>query len=266
MSACTRIGLVGCVKGKQDVPAPAGDLYTSPLFRGRREYVEHSCDRWFILSALHGLVDPAEILAPYDTTLRTASTAEREAWSARVLEDIRQRLGDVSRLIFEVHAGLSYRDHGLVRDLERGGARVEIPAAGLTLGEQIGLYTSVLGKLSSEGRAASRETTPDAHPHAQTQPHSRPVGRPADLWVAICHHEGRVFRQKRGQPFTYAVRGGAIVPSTTNYRIPRAAFVAARARLPVSGPGQLNDLPGPSYLYAILTDPRIAGMPGERAD
>jgi hypothetical protein len=41
------------VKKKEDHELPARDLYVSPLFRGRREYVERSCDRWFILSALH---------------------------------------------------------------------------------------------------------------------------------------------------------------------------------------------------------------------
>ncbi|HWO69164.1 MAG TPA: hypothetical protein VNP94_00195, partial [Actinomycetota bacterium] len=45
-----RIGLVGCVKSKRARPAPARDLYTSPLFRGARRFVERSCDRWFVLS------------------------------------------------------------------------------------------------------------------------------------------------------------------------------------------------------------------------
>ena len=58
-----RVGLVGCVKKKGSSPAPAGDLYISPLFIGRRRFVEASCDRWFILSALHGLLDPDQVRA-----------------------------------------------------------------------------------------------------------------------------------------------------------------------------------------------------------
>jgi hypothetical protein len=46
-----RIGLVGCVKSKRSQAAPARELYSSPLFRGRRDWVERTCDRWFVLSA-----------------------------------------------------------------------------------------------------------------------------------------------------------------------------------------------------------------------
>jgi hypothetical protein len=64
-----RVGLVGCVKSKQSQAAPARELYVSPLFRGRRAWVERTCDRWFILSAKHGLVEPDRVLAPYDEIL-----------------------------------------------------------------------------------------------------------------------------------------------------------------------------------------------------
>lgn len=50
------IGLVGCVKTKRSTGNLARDLYMSTLFTGRRRYVEASCDRWFVLSARHGLV------------------------------------------------------------------------------------------------------------------------------------------------------------------------------------------------------------------
>jgi hypothetical protein len=45
-SAGPRVGLVGCVKSKQPRRARAADLYTSALFRGRRSFVESTCDRW----------------------------------------------------------------------------------------------------------------------------------------------------------------------------------------------------------------------------
>jgi hypothetical protein len=51
----TRLGLVGCVKGKLPAAA-AAELYTSPLFRFRRAYVERTCDSWYVLFAKHGLV------------------------------------------------------------------------------------------------------------------------------------------------------------------------------------------------------------------
>jgi hypothetical protein len=57
----------------------------------------------------------------------------------------------------------------------------------------------------------------------------------------------------------YSIIGSSLLPSTTNRMLPRSQFEEALKRLPVSGPGELNDLQGPSYLYAILTDHRIAG-------
>lgn len=43
--------LVGCVKRKLSHPAPARDLYTSPLFAKGRAYAEASGAAWFVLSA-----------------------------------------------------------------------------------------------------------------------------------------------------------------------------------------------------------------------
>lgn len=81
----------------------------------------------------------------------------------------------------------------------------------------------------------------------------------AEIWRQIVALEGQPFRQKAGKPFSYRVRGNAIVPSTTTRLLSRSQFAQAYERLPVAGPGQLSDLQGPSYLYAILTDPRIFG-------
>jgi hypothetical protein len=135
-----RIGLVGCVKGKLPQASPARDLYVSDLFLGRRAFVERTCDRWFILSALHGLVDPSRVLEPYDRTLKDASAAERRAWSALVVEDLKRTLGNLGDVTFEVHAGTEYREFGLCHGLEREGARIEVPARGLRMGEQLAFY------------------------------------------------------------------------------------------------------------------------------
>jgi hypothetical protein len=140
MTEVSRIGLVGCVKKKAGVPMPASDLYISELFKGRRRFVERSCDRWWILSALHGLVHPGELLAPYDYTLKTTTRPERRAWAHRVLHELdeRERLqpGDV----VEVHAGVEYRDFGLVAGLKDRGVDVVVPALGMTQGRQLGFY------------------------------------------------------------------------------------------------------------------------------
>jgi hypothetical protein len=119
-----RIGLVGCVKSKRSVASPAQDLYTSPLFLGRRAFVERTCKRWFILSAKHGLVDPATIVQPYDHTLTKASTEERRTWSENVLSELHRELGDLRGYTFEIHAGHAYADFGLTAGLRAAGAEI----------------------------------------------------------------------------------------------------------------------------------------------
>lgn len=138
----SRVGLVGCVKSKRPTPASAKDLYTSALFAGRKRWVESHCSQWFVLSALHGLVDPETVLAPYDKTLTAASPSAREQWSRSVLSQLQQALGNLRGLTFEIHAGSAYRDHGLVSGLLALGATVEIPAAGKSLGQQLAFYSS----------------------------------------------------------------------------------------------------------------------------
>lgn len=136
-----RVGLVGCVKAKRAVASPAEDLYVSTLFAGRRRYVERTCDRWFVLSAKHGLLEPTTLVEPYDETLKTKGRLERRRWSESVLEQLDAALGDVAGAIFEVHAGAEYRDHGLTAGLLARGARVEVPVEGLRIGEQLAFYT-----------------------------------------------------------------------------------------------------------------------------
>ena len=77
------------------------------------------------------------------------------------------------------------------------------------------------------------------------------------VWHRIVTLEGQAFRQKTGRAFRYGISGSSVVPSTTNRQIPRSHFARAYERAPIDGPGQLRDLQGPSYLYAILTDSRV---------
>jgi hypothetical protein len=136
-----RVGLVSCVKSKRTTPAAAAELYTSSLFRGARAAVEASCDRWFILSALHGLVAPETLLEPYEKTLTTASVAERREWADRVLGQVFQAFGrDLRPISFEIHAGRAYEGFGLTQGLRRAGAVVELPLDGLTQGRRLAWY------------------------------------------------------------------------------------------------------------------------------
>ena len=107
-----------------------GELYTSPLFRGRRAWVERTCDRWLVLSAERGLVEPGRVLAPYDLALTDLPRAARRTWSDGVVQALEQALGGLSGVVFELHAGSAYLDNGLVAGLREQGCRVEASGQG----------------------------------------------------------------------------------------------------------------------------------------
>lgn len=151
-----RIGLVGCVKEKRSEAAPARELYRSQLFLGRMAWVERTCDRWFILSALHGLVDPGEVLAPYDATLKDMSTGRRREWSQRVLHELEEAVGPLEAHVYEIHAGAEYVEYGLAEGLLRRGAQVERPMQGLRLGEQLAAYAAAMREGTSVPRGRGR--------------------------------------------------------------------------------------------------------------
>ena len=82
------IGLVGCVKTKLPHAAAARDLYTSPLFRGRRAAIDPRTDTWFVLSAEYGLVKPETVIEPYDLALANMPVSARRDWSRKVVDQL----------------------------------------------------------------------------------------------------------------------------------------------------------------------------------
>jgi hypothetical protein len=68
-----------------------------------------------------------------------------------------------------------------------------------------------------------------------------------------------VFHQKHGKSFVYSVSGDTVYLDTIDQDLPRSHIAEAYARMPLADPGEIADLAGPSYIYAILTDWRIAG-------
>ena len=78
-----------------------------------------------------------------------------------------------------------------------------------------------------------------------------------EVWTRIQSHAGEVFVQIRGGEFTYFAHEGYIVPDRTNHNLPRAHFEAAFELVPLENSASIQNLRGPSYLYAILMDSRI---------
>lgn len=130
------VALVSCSKKKHRTPLPARYLYASPLFRGMRHFAEDRTKVWFVLSAKHGLLNPNLVIEPYDKTLASMSRGERLAWARDVEQQfvaIYPRPHEVQILVL---AGETYRKH-LVPMLAQRGYAIEIPFAGMQIGEQL---------------------------------------------------------------------------------------------------------------------------------
>ncbi|GBE10261.1 hypothetical protein BMS3Abin12_00823 [bacterium BMS3Abin12] len=128
------IGLISCASKKRSSAAQAKDLYVSALFAKSREFVEQRCDSWFILSAKYGLVEPIDVIEPYEKTLNTKPRRERDEWADRVWALLHQRLtpGDHVTIL----AGERYRE-SLVPLMTEYGCHVDVPMQGLGIGRQL---------------------------------------------------------------------------------------------------------------------------------
>ena len=133
--------LLGCVQSKLDEPAPAAELFISPLFRARRAYAERSRRRWFVLSSQYGLVRPDEEVAPYDLPMARQPILDRRDWAEQVVTQLTAELGSLKRTTVEIHAGAAYVEP-LEPLLSELGATVIAPLRGLGLGKSLAWYAA----------------------------------------------------------------------------------------------------------------------------
>lgn len=87
-----RVAIVACSASKLKGTHAARDLYTGQLFKLALELAEKVADRWFILSALHGVVTPDYPLETYDRRIEAADVR----WPREVGEDLAVDLQDIA--------------------------------------------------------------------------------------------------------------------------------------------------------------------------
>lgn len=126
--------LVACTSRKGLYPAAAEFIYRSPLFTAGRNYAETRCNRWFILSAKHGLLSPRDEIAPYDESLHAMNDTLRARWAHRVHEQLRSKIAPNSNIVFL--AGVAYRSH-LEPLLREDGRDIATPMSALGIGSQV---------------------------------------------------------------------------------------------------------------------------------
>ncbi len=127
------VALIGCSARKRLEPSLACNLYTGTLFRYARTWVEQHGWRWHILSARYGLLDPLRIIRPYDHRFRGPAPPE---WVEAVWGALLERYAG-RPVRFKMLAGRNYRDKLVQRIEDRAGWTVEVPLAGLGIGQQI---------------------------------------------------------------------------------------------------------------------------------
>lgn len=132
--------LVSCVGKKHDRASPAGDLYQSEWFKKARSYAEMVGHRWYILSAEHGLLDPSQVIEPYEMTLNTMDLPTRQEWAQRVMCQIADNIHTGKVIIL---AGKKYREF-LSGSMQDHGYSVEVPMEGLGIGQQLAWLNSQL--------------------------------------------------------------------------------------------------------------------------
>lgn len=94
---------VSCCKSKLGYPAPARLLYVGACFRKSVRWAEERGLPWFVLSSLHGVVQPDDVVAPYSFTLArngaalagepdgtSAGEEHRKKWAAETRAALRQ--------------------------------------------------------------------------------------------------------------------------------------------------------------------------------
>jgi hypothetical protein len=129
-----KIFLIACSRRKCRDVVPARHLYISTLFNLASKYAERESNKWFILSAKWGLVEPDRVLGPYNQMLNELTDVERKKWARNVFDNLRSNLKRGDTVVFI--AGILYREF-LIPLLEDMGVTVEVPLYGLTIDKQV---------------------------------------------------------------------------------------------------------------------------------
>jgi hypothetical protein len=146
VSGLKTVFLASCVKMKAGFPLPAEELYVSDWFKKARAYILGRMapqDRWYILSAKYGLVEPGRMIEPYNQTPKEMPTDKRRQWAEQVLVELGQILGQRDTVI--LLAGQRYREF-LENPLRAEGRKLCVPMRNLGIGEQLRWLKTAISK------------------------------------------------------------------------------------------------------------------------
>jgi hypothetical protein len=119
-----RVLLVGSSGGMGREPRPARELFESSGFARARDLAVRSGAPWFVLSAKHGLLDPDDVVGPFDVLFGDQPVGYRITWGEWVVVQLGDRLA-LQDVVVEVHGGVDFAQP-LRAPLARRGAVLDI--------------------------------------------------------------------------------------------------------------------------------------------
>ena len=128
------IAFISCVKKKKMTPCAARELYSSDLFRKSLQYAEKHADKVYILSAKYGLLEPDDIIAPYEMTLKSMSVREQKRWAYSVYQKFIAKGGNPEESAVFL-CGENYRKYLILKF-----PNARVPLKGLSFGNQLKWY------------------------------------------------------------------------------------------------------------------------------
>jgi len=134
------IVLVGCSKRKSASACPAKELYQGNLFKAARAYAEKFGEDWRILSAYHEMLNPDQLISPYDTSLHDLSKTDLDLWGYACAYQIRRHAFSQGYKKVVILAGSLYRNAIMpyLRECEvTQEITIETPLMHMGIGQQI---------------------------------------------------------------------------------------------------------------------------------
>lgn len=140
----SKIALVNGSSSQLKIRALAERSYTSAWFQKARAYTIAKCDRWYILSPHYGLLEPDQLIDPYEDKFKKLSREEQFKWAERVFNDLRRtQISTMDTLI--LLASAAYCDL-LTPIFDARSFRYETPLAGMGITDQMKWLSDELGE------------------------------------------------------------------------------------------------------------------------
>lgn len=123
-------------------PTPAREAYTGAPFKVNREYAESVADRWVILSAKYGFIEPTTPITEYEITFKKKNT------NPVCASTLKKQVIDLGLLEFDQVIALGGKEYRRIIEEAFAGTPVTptFPFSGLTLGKAMRAVKRNLGQ------------------------------------------------------------------------------------------------------------------------